>query len=464
MIHERSSPATLSAVGRRTLLQALGLGGGMLLPSLRPRRAAAAAAPCRFVLLYTYHGTLPQLWTPKGGTETEFELGELLAPVTAYKKDLVLQDGLDMKSWDVRNWGNPGNAHQQGQNHSLAAIDPVNADLAGGPTIDQVIAKGIDAKTRLPSLELGINDQGGNFPSYHNIAHTARGQKLPSEADPRKVWNRVWKDFAPAAAPAAAPELDRARARDKSVLDHVAGEIAAVAPRLGAEDRRKLDAHASTLRDLERRLGDGGAAQTAKGCAALPQTALGVPTTGSLGGKFWEIADAQIRTLQMAFACDATRVVSVNVDELANRVSGYEGGAFGTIDAHDLAHKTSPLNGSLRGNAAAIEMMKKYHLVYANVFARIVKALADMPDVDGKRLLDNSVVLWAGEIAEGGHNVHNLKWVLAGGAGGAIRTGRWLKCKNAPHSNLFVSLANAVGVKIATFGNPATCTGPLAGL
>ncbi len=465
------SPPLLSKTSRRRLLQMLGVGGGgFLLPSLRPRDARAAEAPQRFVLFYSYHGTLPQLWSPKAGTERDFELGELLAPLAPYKKDLVLLDGLDMKSWDVQKWSNPGNAHQQGQNHSLAAIDPVNADLAGGPTIDQVIAKGLSTRTALPSLEIGVNDRGGSFPSYHDISHPDRGQKLPSEADPRRVWKAVFDGYAPPSAGAPAPPAapDARKRRGKSVLDYVRAEIAAVNPRLSGEDRKKLAAHQSTIADLERKLGLGEAgaapAVAGAGCRSLPVADLGIPAAGSLGGKFWECLDAQIRIVQMAFACDRTRVVSVNVDELGDSVSGYVGGAFGTADLHDLAHKTSPRDGTLRNDPMAIEMMKKYHLAYATAFARLVKGLADMPDVDGKRLLDNTVVLWAGEVAEGNHDVHDLKWLLAGSAGGKIGTGRWLKCKNASHADLFVSLANVMGVGLTTFGNPATCTGKLAGI
>lgn len=106
-------------------------------------------------------------------------------------------------------------------------------------------------------------------------------------------------------------------------------------------------------------------------------------------------------------------------------------------------------------------MIKKYHQVYSGVFFKLVDALAKMPDIDGRRVLDNTVVLWSGEIAEGGHDLHDCKWVLAGGAGGTIRTGRWVNCNHAPHQNLYVSLGKRLGLDINTFGNPATCTGEL---
>ncbi|MBC7658542.1 MAG: hypothetical protein H7249_02450, partial [Chitinophagaceae bacterium] len=54
---------------------------------------------------------------------------------------------------------------------------------------------------------------------------------------------------------------------------------------------------------------------------------------------------------------------------------------------------------------------------------------------------------------------------LAGGAGGALKMGRYLNYKGLPHNNLLVSLANAMGLSdIKTFGIPGVCTGPLANL
>lgn len=107
-----------------------------------------------------------------------------------------------------------------------------------------------------------------------------------------------------------------------------------------------------------------------------------------------------------------------------------------------------------------METVRKYHIGYSNAFNKVLTALT-MTDADGKRLLDNTVVLWAGEFAKGSHNVSDCKWLLAGSCGGAIRTGRWLKCNGTSHQNLFVSLAQAMGVQISKFGEPSTSTGVL---
>jgi hypothetical protein len=55
--------------------------------------------------------------------------------------------------------------------------------------------------------------------------------------------------------------------------------------------------------------------------------------------------------------------------------------------------------------------------------------------------------------------------VLAGGAGGAWKTGRYLNfAGKVPHNNLLVSILNGMGVATNTFGDPTYCTGPLAEL
>jgi hypothetical protein len=58
--------------------------------------------------------------------------------------------------------------------------------------------------------------------------------------------------------------------------------------------------------------------------------------------------------------------------------------------------------------------------------------------------------------------------VLMGG-GWHFQTGRYIDCvdasgTNPSHSDLLVTLMNAMGVQATTFGRPEFCTGPLAAL
>lgn len=453
----------MTKIQRRSVLRVLGLAAGSnVLPSLCPSRAEAAPPPKRLFWVFSLAGTLPQFWSPKTGNDTDFVLGDLMTPFEAHKKDLLLLDGLNAKDRDLPGHQYIGNGHQQAYNSILGAIGTTNASFPGGPTIDQLVAKANAGKTKFASIETGINFSEGRYrgdvPSYATVAHPAAGQKLPVEADPRKLWTRVFAGFKPPGA-TPAPVVDNTNKRQKSILDFVRGELGAASSKLSAADKMKLDAHATGIRELEMRLnfngGSDGAAVGA-GCSAIAQ-----PMAGT---SFAAQTDLVARMSAMMLACDLTRVVTMPVLPPENPGSSpYSGGAFGTTDFHDLVHKTSPLNGQLRTNAGAVDMCKAFHMQSSGAMKKILDVMAAMPDADGKRLLDNSLVFWNNELAEGGHTTNNLKWLVAGGSNLGVRTGRWLKCNGAPHSNAYVSIGRALGLDINSFGDPRSCTGPLNG-
>src|SRR4051794_2215815 len=142
-------------LSRRDALRMLGMAGvASQLPGiglgLNCAHAQSAAIPKRIIFFYTNHGTLRQSWLPKGvgsspATETAFELNDILVPLQAYKKDLLIIDGLDMLSSDKQS-GAAKNAHIRGHCHSLVAADMAGAGQGGAPFLDQHIPK----KPKLP--------------------------------------------------------------------------------------------------------------------------------------------------------------------------------------------------------------------------------------------------------------------------------------------------------------------------
>ena len=80
-------------------------------------------------------------------------------------------------------------------------------------------------------------------------------------------------------------------------------------------------------------------------------------------------------------------------------------------------------------------------------------------------MLDNTVILWGNELAVGNTHSHvNMPFLLAGSAGGYLRTGRYVAFDQVSHCNLLVTLLNAMGVPDATWGRDGFCDGPLAEL
>lgn len=446
---------------RRELLRATGLGGvAALLPSVRQAQAANSI-PTRFIVFYTPHGTLPDAWKPKGpggaaATETQFDLGELHQPLVDHKKDLILLSGLDMRSWSSSKLQSCG--HTNGQVHSLTNAHQISATSAAGPSIDQYIAQGWKAKnggvspTKVPSMVLGVAGD-----TYYTSSAFSSGPNagVPMESSPLRAYQRLFPNGIELPDSSAAMATIKRRT---GAMNYAAGEFAAVGNLLGKDERVKLDAHASAIKDLESRLGQ------------LPLNSCMPPTAPPSKAGWHDGSDAMIRLIQTGFSCDLTRVASMWIGNTPDGESGYGGGMFGTTDIHDLVHQ---VDGALAKNPAAVAVIKTFHIAYSKILAKLIAALKAIPESDGKTLFDHTVILWAGELAQGGHGCTNLKWMLAGSANGYFRTNRYLSWgdfnrgeyaedKTVPsNGDLFCSLASAVGIPTQTFGDASASKGPI---
>jgi hypothetical protein len=473
----------MSILSRRQLLQTLGLtGAATFLPWLRPRLANAAPTPARILFYWAGSGVPRQVYGLKsasGGdpTETDFVFPTIRSPLNAIKDQLITFNNLDMVS-DTVDPTAAANAHYQGETHSLAAINRANSDTPGGPSIDQYIAKQINAArplTKVPSLTLAAQNDG-NVTGY-KVCSAARGQVVAFEPSALATYHRLFDNFIPpptGPAPTGPTPQQIAAEQRKSVLDHVLKDFAALKTGMSAAAVQKMAAHADSVRDFESRLalvspvpGSGG------GSLAFCKD----PTQASLNGakNVWPgdsamlklNFDAMTSLVQMAFACDLTRVALLAVPEPFGDSWGYDSGAWGTTDAHDLIHKTA-MNGNLRTEAPAMDAVTKLHQFECRQFIQMLDLLRAVPESDGT-MLDYTIVVWCSQIAEHGHALDQLPWIIAGGSKLGFRPGRYLNLprannKGTPHNNLFVTLAQAMGVQTNTFGNASVCTGPLAGL
>src|SRR5215510_7565537 len=124
--------------------------------------------------------------------------------------------------------------------------------------MDQIAAKQFSKETQLASLELGIESNamlgscdGGASCAYTNtIAWSSETTPLPIENDPRAVFERL---FGTSGSTDRAVQMRRLR-RDKSILDFVRDEMAAVGSVVGPQDKRKIEEYLESVRDVERRI------------------------------------------------------------------------------------------------------------------------------------------------------------------------------------------------------------------
>jgi hypothetical protein len=372
------------------------------------------------------------------GTETSFTLSDILAPLAPHQDQLVVLSGVDAES----SYHGPGdNSHWNGMGHMLTGTELL--DLGGGEywgggiSVDQFVAQQIGQTTRLSSLELSVEDAPASVAT--RMSYLGPQQPLPPEPDPTKIFHRLFDGLTP-------EQIDQR----KSVIDSVKDDYASLAPQLPASDRQKLEAHLDALRAVEKSLAKSGPVTCAAPVIGRDDV-RDVPACGK----------DQMDMLVRALACDLTRVVTL---QWSISVSMTRMTWLGITDAHhDLSHL------SLDDPTVKTKLVQ-INRWYASQLAYLLAAMKAVPEGDGT-LLDHSLVLWCNELSVGQvHSRRAMPYVLAGGAGGAIRTGRFLQYGTAvgqpapPHNNLLVSICRALDVDVMTFGNPAYCTGPLAGL
>ena len=422
---------------RRSLLQGLGI-GLVAAPFINllsaPRTRAAGPAGRRLIVFFSPNGTIPQHWNPEGSeTDFSFPAGSILEPLTEIQDKLIVVEGLDFFGADN---------HEGGMRAMLTASGGAG-DESGGMSIDQFVASKIGADSRFASLEFGVQTSAWGAGIQTRMSYSAPDVMVSPDDDPAHVYSRLFGDFM--GGDEAATKL---RTRRQRVVDLLVDEASALRTRLGAEERPKLDAHLEALAKVEKGLAGGA------GCA--PPVAPDALATGD-NANFPAITTSQIDMMVTALACDMTRVASL---QCSHTVSPTVPTWLDIADGH---HSLSHIDDS---NVAGVQQFVQAERWFAEQFKYLVQKLADTDEADGTgKMLDNSVVVWAKEMGDSrAHTCKGVPFVLAGGAGGQWKTGRYLKTGGESHGKLWVSVCHALGLDVKTFGNPMVGNAPLAGI
>lgn len=445
-------------LSRRTLLR--GLGTMLALPTLEAMLPATAAAqgmarPRRFVAFYVPCGIRMNRWTP-AATGAGYALSSALQPLGPWNGAASLQDDVlvltGLANRPARPDG-PGD-HASGTGAFITVAHPFKtsgANISNGISFDQVLANAWAGQTRFKSLELGLDgggasgdcDSGYSCAYARNIAWASATQPLAKETNPQAVFDRLFAGVDPHQTAAA---VAKRRRYQQSVLDAVKEDTGALQGRLGATDKRKLDEYLTGVRELERRI----ASEQPSACA--PATRPGGWTD------IRQQADQMLDLIAFAFQCDLTRSVTYMQQ---NAGSGYVyrfltvNGAPITEGHHSLSH-----HGGDAGKNDALEAINRWEV---EQFAKLARKLKAIREPDGSTVLDQSALFFSSEIEDGDSHSHfNMPVLVAGKAGGALRTGQHLRYADQPSvGNLFVSLGGALGVTVPSFGDS---TGPLPGV
>ncbi|MDF3069157.1 MAG: hypothetical protein K0R38_4758 [Polyangiaceae bacterium] len=453
---------------RRNLLRGA-LAGTAAWPLLEARRAEGQdAKPTRLVVIATPNGTRNALFWPTG-TEKSFTLNTLTKPLAAHQQKLVFLKGIRLND-SLQNGalgGTLGSEHARGTGGMLTAR-PLNSGSefksfgnttsgwGSGQSIDQYLAEKLAPGTRFKSLQLGVHVRDTEVRA--RISYSATNRPMPPREDPADVFEALFSNPAPSPGGTTDPALQRLWAQRKSVFDLTRGEVSRVSQLVGAEDRQKLEAHLTAMRDVELRLvgtpGTPGSGQPPAQCSPPTLSAVNL----SVDEQYEQTGRLQMDLAAAALACDQTRFLtlqfSYSESEHLFPFLGYSG------NHHVISHDFSQ-------SGANYDAYNGIQTWYAEQVAYFLSKLTSYAEGNGT-LLDNTLVLWATEIGESTqHDLTLMPYVLAGSAGGKISTGRLLDFSQSRRDNnqLLVSIAHALGdTSLTSFGDPSGATGPLPGL
>ena len=196
-------------ISRRTVLR--GVGTVVALPFLdamlpRQLRAAQATekvtAPRRMAFIYVPNGCHMEDWTP-AREGTDYELPPILEPLSAVKNDVLVLSGLTCDK--ARPNGDGAGDHARASSAFLTgaqARKTAGANFRSGVSADQIAAQKVGDQTRLASLELGIEkfrgsgncDSGYSCVYEHTLAWRNPTTPLPTQVDPKEVFDRLFSD------------------------------------------------------------------------------------------------------------------------------------------------------------------------------------------------------------------------------------------------------------------------------
>lgn len=409
------------------------------LPSLFSFEAEAAGAiKPRFVAIYTKNGQRDEYWKPAVNATSSFGSGRELAlshfsatgisPILGsafqpYQSKLTMIQGMD-------NVISMGHNDQQMLGH-FDIKKPIS-------TIDRVLAKSskfyggiipiIDALHYGESFSYGYS--GTNF------------SKIPTFREIQASYERIFG-------------LGQASVLSKQsrIVERTLGFFTRVKanPKLSAADKNLIDTQASIMSDLRNRL------QIMQPLTCTPPP---MPTLTGTNQNELFLMNA-VDMIVSAFLCNATQVASIGITNPfpIDSPNGW----------HGDSHKSQVALGSAPNSLAINKWIAEKFVL------RLISKMDSIIEANGKSMLDNSVIYWGNEISNGnGHSTEDMPVLLAGSAGGKLRTGYLYDYRNLaapkvstdnagsssyvgrPSNQLLVTLLQAMGLSPADYETPGT--------
>jgi hypothetical protein len=375
----------------------------------------------------------------------------------------------------VRGVGYPyrstGCGHSQGLVQSLTSSQPSGTDnraTSSGVSIDTLIASRLNPSGVEP-LTLYAGMKGGYI--NEKISFSAAGQVRAAEGNPWNAYQRLVGLLQPGTGTGGtggtgSTAADQLVLQRKSVNDLVRGEMQALLSRtdLSMADRQRLDQHFQSIRDMENTMTGMGRQCTADGLDVQALQAMNSGNAFRNDSNQEAVSRLQMELVALAFACNATRVATLQVGD------GTDASRY-TIDGtkverfHYISHRIQGDGTSGNPIPQAVEWHTAIDRIRMEGLAGVISKWSQYQTAGGP-LLDRAFLMWTSHVAVGpSHSFSNLPIIIAGSAGGYLKQGQYVNAgSNVGNNKLHNTLATAMGLPTSDFGGTSLSGGTIAAM
>lgn len=397
--------------------------------------ASGAPLPVCFGSWFWGLGLNPGRWEPKQvGKITE--MAPELKALEPYKDRVNVYSGMK-----VYLDGRPLITHYSGDWSVLTGTTP-REERVEIPSIDVLIGDVIGTKTRFRSLEVAAT---GN--ATHSYSRRSGAALNPAEVSPAALYTRIFgpefkdpnaADFTP----------DPAVMARQSVLSAVREQRADVQKYLGAADKARLDEYFTSLRQIEQQLEIELQKPAPLEACSTPAKPDDVPPGTEIETV---VANHKLfaTILAHALACNQTRIINVTFSDATSSLRKAGSSMTEHVNSHEEA--IDPVLGYQPNVTWFMERVMEG-------FAVTLAALDGIKEGDGT-LLDRMLIMASSDTGYAKiHSLENIPLLTAGKAGGKMKTGIHVAAKGDPATRLGLTVQQAMGVPINSWGTDSMQT------
>lgn len=394
--------------------------------------ATGTALPVRFGTWHWGCGMNPDRWVP-ATTGASWEMTPELEPLARFRSDINLFTGyaalLD---------GRANEPHISAVWALRTGYAPKSKGDIRDPSFDHLIARAVGGGVRFRTLDMAAT--GGETDSYSSGGSNAINAP---ELTPLGLYKRVFGlGFQDPNAASFTPDPDTMLRH--SVLSGFSEEREVLMRAAGAADRQKLDAYFTSVRELEQQLSlELEKPAPAEACVrpgATPKDTEPSTEIEQVIANHKQMADL----LVMALQCHQTKVFNVVFSPSASTLR-----KAGAADTHHMLTHQEPVDDKLGYQPDSTWYAQRSLEQLGYLLGKLSEA-----QEGGRPLLDNMLLYAHSDTSFAKmHSLEEMPVIMAGRAGGRIKTGLHVREEGAPVSKTALTAMQAMGLKAGSFGS-----------